>query len=497
MNLGLRFKEIGNSGLRAFSGYVREDFLNQLIGRQGASIYREMLDNSPTIGSVMFAILGVMRKAQWRTEPANDSPEAQEAADFADSLRFDMEDTWEDFVAEALSMLGYGYAPHEICYKRRNGPKPFEGTVPSSRYDDGKIGWSHLPIRGQDTILRWYFDPNGKVTGITQQPWTGPLVDIPGEKLLLFRPTAYKNNPEGRSILRNSYRSYFFIKRLEEQEAVLFERMSGLPIITVPNSLLEAAKNGDANAQSALTMYQNIVANIRIDEQMGLVLPSDPFPGLNGPSNVPMYGFKLETPGGGKTAIDADKTITRHKLDIMTSVLCDFLTMGHSSRGAQNLAETKVDLVMQAIEAWLNAIAAVMNRQALPRIWELNGLDRNLMPEYVPDMAQRIDLDTLGNFVLRLSQAGMPMFPDKDLEDYVREAGGLPDASEDDAERVLQEQQAGISHDTDDPNDPKYQAPIQVDPNKLPPKGSANKRQTLERSIKKMWARQIVKGNWK
>jgi len=29
--------------------------------------------------------------------------------------------TWEDFVVEALSMLGYGFAPHEIVYKRRLG----------------------------------------------------------------------------------------------------------------------------------------------------------------------------------------------------------------------------------------------------------------------------------------------------------------------------------------------------------------------------------------
>ena len=431
---GMTFTDIGSSGLRAFSGWVREEYLPQLQGRQAARVFREMLDNSPIVGAVMFAILGVMRKVEWRTVPADDSPQAKEAADFVESLRFDMSDTWEDFIAEALSMLGYGFAPHEIVYKRRLGLRKFGSPVPSSKFDDGAIGWHRLPIRGQDTILKWFFGPNGEILGLTQQPWVGTLIDIPMEKMLLFRPSQHKNNPEGKSILRTAYRSYFFVKRLEEQEAILFERMSGLPVIKVPNSLLEAAAgNGPqaALAQSALNAYKKLVANVRIDEQMGILLPSDVYQTGAGAGNVPMYEFKLETPNFGRSNLDADTPIKRHKIDIMTSVLCDFLEMGHTSRGAQNLADTKVDLFMQAVESWLNAVSAVINRHGLPRLWALNGFDPNVMPELVPDMAQRVDLDVFSNMILRLSQAGMPLFPDEDLERYVRDTAGLPDAGED------------------------------------------------------------------
>lgn len=430
LNSGMLFNEVGSSGLRAFSGYVREEFLPELIGRQGARVYREMGDNSPVVGAVLFAVQGVLRKAEWRVEAANDTPEAQQMADFVEGLKDDMSAPWEDFVTETLSMLQYGYAPHEIVYKRRNGRKGFTSPTPSSRFDDGLIGWHKLPLRGQDTVLKWFFDPNGKVLGLTQQPWIGPLLDVPMEKLLLFRPTSHKNNPEGRSILRNAYRPYFFIKRLEEQEAILFERMSGLPVMRVPNALLEAAAAGDSTASTALTAYKKLVANVRIDEQMGLLIPSDTYAGANGPSNVPMYEFKLETPQSGKSTLDANTPIERHKKDILTSILCDFIEMGHTSRGAQNLAETKVDLFMQASEGWLNSIAAVMNRHALPRLFALNGFDEDLMPEFVPDMAQRTDLDALSNFILRMSQAGMPLFPDSDLEAYVRDAAGLPDAAD-------------------------------------------------------------------
>src|SRR5262249_18474544 len=155
--------------------WVREEWLPELVGRQGAAKYREMIDNSPIVGALMYAITASMRKVEWRTVPINDSPKAQEAADFVDSLREDMSHSWEDLIVENLSMLPYGYAPHEIVYKRRNGKKPGNGPdgrpLPGSDYDDGKIGWRRIPLRGQDTILKWFFDPNGQVTGMTQMPW--------------------------------------------------------------------------------------------------------------------------------------------------------------------------------------------------------------------------------------------------------------------------------------------------------------------------------------
>jgi hypothetical protein len=116
--------DLGSTGLRAFGGYIREEFVPNLAGRQGTTIYREMLDNSPIIGAVMFAILGTMRKVEWRCEAADDSGPAQKAAEFADSLRFDMSHTWENFITEVLTMLGYGYSFHEIIYKRRLGIQP-------------------------------------------------------------------------------------------------------------------------------------------------------------------------------------------------------------------------------------------------------------------------------------------------------------------------------------------------------------------------------------
>jgi hypothetical protein len=175
-------------------------------------------------------------------------------------------------------------------------------------------------------------------------------------------------------------------------------------------------------------MYKNIVTNARVDEQMGAVLPSDTYRDSDGKvSAVRMYDFKLLTPEHGRSNVDIDKTIVRHKVDMLMTTLCDFIQMGHEVRGTNNLGTMKVDMFYSAIEGWLEGITTVMNRYALPRLWELNGLDRDTMPQYKPDMPQRLDLDGLGGFIKNVAAAGMPLFPDEELESYLRDASGLPE----------------------------------------------------------------------
>src|SRR6266700_8237204 len=116
---GILLREIGVSGLRAFPGWVRENPLLELQGRQAAQKYREMGDNSPTIGALLYTFRSTIRKVEWRVVPNDDAQRgpAQEAADFVESCMHDMSHTWLELVAENLSALQYGYAPHEIVYK--------------------------------------------------------------------------------------------------------------------------------------------------------------------------------------------------------------------------------------------------------------------------------------------------------------------------------------------------------------------------------------------
>jgi len=803
----MTFYEVGQTGLRQFSGWVREEFLTVLVGRQGAQKYREMRDNSPTIGGMLFAMEAEISKVEWRVEKGEDGG-SQEYADFVESCMNDMSSSWSETISDHLSFLTYGFAWSELVYKKRLGrdpgmnPRYPDEELPKSEYDDGKVGWRRMPGRSQDTIIKWFFDRNGQVKGTTQQPWVGPLIDMPIDKAILHRPTHYKANPEGRaldpetmiptpdgwrklddlavgdkvfdergmiryvtaradwnnrpcyrlrfgdsteiiadenhqwvtrtlsdrnrgiaakvrttakiastvktqvdssnhsiawaepldypeqmlplhpyflgqwlgdgtslasqischaqdveetvaliascgyqpqvvsngredgngrlikvfgdgawdsqgpqallralglrgnkhipaaylrgsieqrrallaglmdsdgtvdtygrcefnncdtgliygvaelvrslgcsayvslnghagtgnrkqnswgvkfrpewspfrlsrkaarirghrardqhyitqvesvesrrtvcievdspshmflageamipthnSILRNAYIPYYYGKRLQEQEAILFERLGGVPVIYIPGQILQLASTGDSNALAQVNMYKRIAVNLRTDEQMGLVLPSDTYEGVNGPGTVGQYRFELVAPQMRAASINLNETIGRYNISMLTSVLADFLTLGHEARGTQSLAVTKVDMFMSAIEGYLNAMAQVYNKYAVTRLMDFNAMNLDQQPKIKPDLAQRVDLDVLSNYVLRLAQAGMPLFPDDDVQSYLKDAAGLPDI---DDSRALQA--AGLTDEQLDREDEK--GDVMLDQLKNPP----------------------------
>lgn len=157
----------------------------------------------------------MIRQVEWHVEPGGDSAKDKEAAEFVESCMDDMQATWTDTIAEILSFLPYGWSFHEIVYKRRMGKT--KNRRSSSKYSDGLIGWRKLPPRAQDTLYRWEYDDSDNLIGMTQQPPPDyGLFTIPMSKAMLFRTESVKDNPEGRSILRNAYRSRYFKRRIQK-----------------------------------------------------------------------------------------------------------------------------------------------------------------------------------------------------------------------------------------------------------------------------------------
>lgn len=216
--------ELGATGLKRTSGYINEEFLPQLKGRKAVQVFKEMNDNDPTVGALLFSVDRLMRQIEWRVEPADQDSESKQAAEFVEECMEDMSTTWDDVVSEILTMLPFGWSWHEIVYKQRVGPWE-KDPKKRSKYTDGKIGWRKLPIRAQETLTRWIFDETGGVRAMVQMaPPAYKQVVIPIEKSLLFRVSTAKGNPEGRSFLRNAYRPWYVKKRLEEIEMIGAER---------------------------------------------------------------------------------------------------------------------------------------------------------------------------------------------------------------------------------------------------------------------------------
>ncbi len=415
---------IGTSGLRAFGGYVQEELERDLRGTNGSRLYREMSDNDPIVGAVLFAVTMLIRQVEWRVQATDDSPEAEAGKQFVEEVMQDMSVSWNSVITEICTMFAYGFAPMEIVWKRRLGADSPDPTGRSA-YEDRKIGVRSLSLRAQNTIPKWEMDPDdGSILGVWQQPYSGGMVMIPIQKLLLFRTTEERNNPEGRSLLRNAYRPWFFKKRIEEIEAVGLERdLAGLPIAYIPSQYL--VQGADAVDRQVALEYKRLIRSIKRDTHEGLVLPST----RDTHGNL-MFEIKLLSSGGSRQ-FDTSKVIERYNKAIATSVLADFIFLGQGTTGSFALSSNKTELFATAVGAFTKSIAEVFNRHLLPRLWKLNGLDYAVMPTLSPGDLERPDIAALGEFVSKLTASGATMFPDRELENHLRQAAGLPLAPED------------------------------------------------------------------
>jgi len=74
----------------------------------------------------------------------------------------------------------------------------------------------------------------------------------------------------------------------------------------------------------------------------------------------------------------------------------------------------------------LDIIVETFNRYGIPRLLEINAIDLRHMPRLVHGDIETPDLQQLGDYVVKLVGAGVPMFPDEKLEAYLRRAANLP-----------------------------------------------------------------------
>ena len=416
--------ELGTTGLKRSAGYINEEFLPALKGRKAIQVFREMSENDAIVGALLFAVDRLLRQINWRVEPASHNKEDRDAAEFLESCMEDMSHTWDEFISEVLTMLPYGWAYHEVIYKKRMGPHEKDGKY-RSRYTDGKIGWRKLPIRSQETLQRWVFDETGGIKGMVQlAPPTYKTTFLPIEKSLLFRVTTVKNNPEGRSFLRNAYRPWYYKKRLEEIEGIGVERdLAGLPVAKVPHDYL-AAKKGTDKAKM-VDAFRKMVRSVRRDEQEGVVIPTS----YDQDTKQPLFDFSLLNSGGGRT-FDTNSIIQRYEQRILMTVLADFIMVGHQGTGSYALHTDKTGLFRASINSVSQAIADVLNRYAVPRLFAVNGWRLDELPQFEPGDVDPPDLQQLAMFMGQMTQAGVQWFPDPELEKFLRDAARLPKLDE-------------------------------------------------------------------
>lgn len=404
--------ELGRTGLSAWAGVVQEDFLKELRGTEGYKRYTEMALNSPVIGAMLTAIEQSIRAVDfvWASDVEEGQPDVGlELLNAADDY---MSQTLMEHLIETLSMLTYGWSYFEIVYQQ----------VPEYTHPV----WRKFAIRGQNTLYKWLLDDHDGLEGmeqrLDQKPWRATL---PIEKCLLYRTRVSKGNPEGRSILRTSWTSYYYVKHLQQIEAIGEERgLAGVPMIKLPPSATTDENDASSDASKAAEM----VRNIRRDEQEGIVLPD---------------GWEVDLLSTGATrAFATDNVIKRHESRMLTATLTQFLLLGQDRVGALATFQGGMDFFTMSINTLADIVAQTITKYAIPRLFALHGIPvEGHRLEHPPVGAH--DVVAIGDF---LQKVGAKVTWTAEDERWLRSVGDLPELSleqiEDEREKKAAERPA-------------------------------------------------------
>ena len=397
----LMLTEIGKSGLRWSYGKVLEEFLVELRGKNGIVVFREMSDNDPIVGGCLYAIRQIMKEVRWSVKSAN--PEAKELdadALFLQDCMHSMQFTWSDFITEIMSVFTYGWAIFEQVYKRR---------------DDGKVVWKKLPLRSQSSLDRWEIDDVGDMIGMWQRPpLGGGTFYLPIKKCIHFRIGQQANNPEGKSLLRNCYRPWYYRKNIEELEGIGIERdLAGIPVMKMPEGM--KMDDDSTETSAALDWAKKIVTNIRVDEQDGLILP---------------YGWEFSLISSpGQKQFDTTAVINRYSKEIAISLLAQFTMLGMDRTGSYALSNDIMDLFHLSLEGWADSVASTFNRQAVSTLFSLNGVKDRPLPYIVHSPVRKQALKEVSEYVKTLFDINA-LDVDEEIKSFLKRYGRLTEFSE-------------------------------------------------------------------
>lgn len=127
------------------------------------------------------------------------------------------------------------------------------------------------------------------------------------------------------------------------------------------------------------------------------------------------------------------------------TTLADFIILGHQKVGSFALSSDKTELFAVAIGAFLDVVCETFNSQGIPPLIDINGSHFEGITAY-PKMThgdiEDVDIEKLAAFIKDMTGIGV-LVPDDGLEDFIRQAGHLPERASDTREpdSVRQKQQ--------------------------------------------------------
>ena len=336
-------QRIGVRGLAIFSGVVREEYLTDLRSwTQASRVYQEMADDA-VVGTLLEAIRTPLLAADFDVTAVSDSAADTAAKEFLQENMDGMVDqTWRSHVNDALDFLTFGFAVAEATLEKRK---------------DGRLWIKNLDPRGQETLHKWEWEDDQVVAMVQRDPTSGALYHIPIAKTVHMTFRGRKGNPQGKPLLRSLFRPWLKLKYMENFEAIGIERdVGGMAMISFPDP---EKWSGPKDLDQLKTMFEDAFKNLRMDENMWLLVPP---------------GARATSWGSGARSYDVRKTIEAKQKEILLRFFAQFLMLDHAGLDASGLLKGSQDFFHLGLKSIQSELLEAWNQQLVPLLFEFNPM---------------------------------------------------------------------------------------------------------------------------
>lgn len=419
--LGAASKEVGGSGTAVFGGYVQTNETNPILSDGNRyNTAADILANISVVAASVRYFLNLVANPAWMVEPADDSPAAEEAAEFVKTVMDDLSTSWTSVVRRSGLYKFHGFSIQEWTAKKR---------------DDGLIGLESIEARPQHTIHRWDVNDNGSVLGVWQRlPQTGLEVSISRWKFVYLLDDTLTDSPTGMGWFRHLVEPSTRLKEYLSLEKVGFERdLAGVPVgkapITAINKAVKQGALSKIEADAMLTGIKNFVKLELKKSTTGMVLDSQTFEDQTADgtkhSGVAQWGVDLLTGEAGSIQ-QLGTAIERINIEMARIIGTENIFTGANSSGSLALSKDKSSNLYLNINSTLDEMTEQFSKDIIGGLWALNGFDDKLKPKFKHEDVSFKDAEQMALVLRDLAGAGAILAPNDPAIDDLRVLLGLP-----------------------------------------------------------------------
>ena len=418
--------ELGNLGVSVDFQSIYSDSLKELQFPYSLKTFDQMAKSS-VVASVLSAVNTIAGQADFYLDSYDQSDTHLNRKKFVEQcLFYDMKTSFNQVVKDFLTATQYGFSILEKVFRER---RYTEGSL----YDDGKIGIKYLPLRSQKSIEDFkYDDMNRELKSVVQtltSNGTGSLltlkktsVDLPADRIMLFKVNSSSNYPYGRSPLADAYMSWRVLEELRGIETVSANRnLNGIPHLSCPSEIMDESSDDPEDKARVFKLKQQM-SRISTGEQAYIITPSDRYDQTEGASA--QYDFKVVT-GSSSHLTALGSIISRYKNEVFQAMCADILTIDDGQSASSSLTTNKQTMFNMFVEARLREFIEVINSDLIPDLFARNGWDITKTPKLKYDRVEKLTVAEMAKAVQQLSATQtIPITAEN--TNYMAEVFGFP-----------------------------------------------------------------------